>query len=294
MADALRWGAQDYIIKDNLSPDMLAIAMAKAGEIFDLKKERRHIEEQLRQAQKMEAIGHLTSGIAHDFNNLLTVVFGNTRLMKKRLSDPEAEISREDLLKKTEAVEAAAKRGAEMVRRLMIFARQRPLEQQRVDLNDIVKSTTELLRESLSERIKVKLDLAQNPCPVVIDLGPFENSLINIAVNARDAMPEGGTLSIGTSHVAVNQDTPHKHADMASGSYAMVTIQDTGIGMTEETRRRVFEPFFTTKSVGQGTGLGLSMAYSFIRQSGGTIDVESSPGNGAIFRIYLPQIHAET
>jgi signal transduction histidine kinase len=287
MADALRLGAQDYLMKDNLTPDRLSIAMAKACEVYQLKQERRGIEEQLRQAQKMEAIGHLTSGIAHDFNNLLTVIFGNTRLMKKRL-DPEVEtLNREDLLRKTEAIDTAAKKGAEMVRRLMIFARQRPLEQREVDLNSVVQSAADLLRESLSERIKINVDLAAQSRPVKIDVGPFENSLINMAVNARDAMPGGGTLTMRTEDVTLGPD----NSNALSGQFVRISVSDTGIGMSEDIKSRVFEPFFTTKSVGEGTGLGLSMAHSFIRQSGGYIDVESAPGMGSTFNIYLPLAH---
>ena len=289
MADALRWGAQDYIIKGNINPDTLQIAMAKAREVFELKKSRRAAEEHLRQSQKMEAVGQLTSGVAHDFNNLLTVVLGNTRLLQKKLQANEA-MSDEDLARRVQAIDKAARRGAELVRRLMIFTRQRPLAEAVVDINACVAETFELLRRSLGEMIEIRFIPGETLWPVEIDSGQFENALINIAVNALDAMPRGGKLTIETRNIMLNDEYTFRNPDMAEGPYVMIAISDTGTGMPEAVRQRIFEPFYTTKAAGEGTGLGLSMVYGLLRQSGGHVHVYSEEGHGTVFRIYLPRM----
>lgn len=293
MADALRWGAQDYLLKDNISGETINIALAKSREVFELKKSRRLAEDQLRQAQKMEAVGQLTSGVAHDFNNLLTVILGNTHLMLKKLDDKNEEVSRDVLIKKVQVIEAAARKGAELIRRLMIFTRQRPLHLEIADINASLQTVCDLLRQSLGSLVEVKYILAKDIWPVQIDIDQFENVLINIAVNARDAMPKGGKLTFETHNIVLDAEYTHRHPDVVPGSYIMVAISDTGGGMSPSVMRRIFEPFYTTKAAGDGTGLGLSMAYGFIKQSGGYIHVYSEEGHGTVFRIYLPRAHAE-
>ena len=289
MADALRWGAQDYLIKDVISTDTLNISLAKACEIFELKKSRRQAEDHLRQNNKMEAIGQLTSGVAHDFNNLLTVILGNTRILQRKIDDPTQEFSREDLSRKVKTIETAARKGATLVRSLMIFTRQRPLRVEIADLNECVLRTCSLLQRSLGSLIEVKWTLDQNTWPVQVDMDQFENALINIAVNARDAMPSGGKLTIETQNAVIDDEYTQRHPDATVGPHAVVIISDTGSGMSDNVARRIFEPFFTTKEAGVGTGLGLSIVYGFIRQSGGHIQVYSEEGHGTAFRIYLPQ-----
>jgi len=293
MADALRWGAQDYVVKDNISRDTLGIAMAKAREMFELKKSRRQAEEQLRQAQKMEAVGQLTSGVAHDFNNLLTVILGNTRILTRRLQPANGELSREDLMKKVQTIEISAQRGAELVRRLMVFTRQRAPKAEVVDINFCVQETAELLSRALGETVETRMVLNDGIWPVQVDVGQFENALINIAVNARDSMPQGGKLTIETHNVVVDDEYTFRHPDVVAGPYVMIAVSDTGHGMPPAIARRIFEPFYTTKPQGQGTGLGLSMVYGFIRQCGGYVHVYSEEGHGTVFRIYLPKLAGE-
>ncbi len=289
MVDAIRWGAQDYLIKDNISPDTLKIAMKKAREFYEVKMGRRHAEEQLQQARKMEAVGQLTSGISHDFNNLLTVILGNTRLLGKMLQAGNDSVQPEDLASKIQAIDTAARRGAELVGRLMIFTRQRPLAMETANINTCISETFELIKRALGESIDVKMLLTGESWPVQVDISQFENALINIALNARDAMPGGGKLSIETTNIMLDESYAFKNPDMAAGPYVMIAISDTGCGMDPDVAKRIFEPFFTTKKAGEGTGLGLSMVYGFIRQSGGYIHVYSEPGHGTVFRIYLPK-----
>lgn len=290
MIDAIRWGAQDYLVKDSLSRDAIFIALTKAREFFELKQSQHRAELLLRQSQKMDAVGQLTSGVAHDFNNLLTVILGNTRLIGKRLeSDEDTDVIKEDVGKKVQAIETAARKGADLVKRLMVFTRQRPLEQQIVDINDHVREIHELLRRTLGEVIEIRTILAEDIWPVEIDPSQFENAFINMAVNSRDAMPKGGRLTIETQNVVINNEYTFSHPDVTEGEYVMLAISDTGIGMKPETAKRIFEPFFTTKAAGEGTGLGLSMVYGLVRQSGGYIHVYSEVNQGTVFRIYLPK-----
>ena len=250
--------------------------------------ERKQQDEQLRQTQKMEAVGQLTSGVAHDFNNLLTVVLGNTRLIRKRMKAEGPSPLARDIAERIDDIDTAAQRGADLVRRLMVFTRQRPMQKTLVHVNSCIEETLGLLSRAVSERIRVDAALGQGVWPVMIDQDQFINGLINMAVNARDAMPQGGVLTIRTENTVVDEDSGPTLAQLAPGDYVAVTISDTGTGMPEEVRQRIFEPFFTTKPAGEGTGLGLSMIYGLIHQSGGHIDVESEIGRGTSFRIYLP------
>lgn len=239
---------------------------------------RREREQRALQAQRMESIGELTGGVAHDFNNLLTIIIGNLELIADG-GDP-AEIAAS-----LEASRRAADKGAELVRRLLAFARQQVLDPKVVDINAVVSGMEELLRRSLSDSIALALTLAPDLPPVLIDAGQLENSLINLAVNARDAMPDGGRLVVETSRREVEEaDSP----DGAVGSYVEIAVTDTGTGIPETIRGRIFEPYFTTKPEGKGTGLGLSGVYGFVRQSGGQVSVHSEPARGTTIRLLIP------
>ncbi len=291
--EALRYGAQDYIFKENLSPAMIGISMTKAKKFFELKSSRHEAEVQLQHTRRMEAIGHLTSGIAHDFNNLLTVVLGNTRLLRRRIEKGAENFSLPDADKKIESIEIAANKGAELIRRMMVFTRQSQLSEEVVDINKCVNETFELLKRTLGETISVDILATEKPWPVSLDSGEFGNALINLAVNARDAMPRGGKLTIETDNVMLDEAYTLSHPDVAAGPYVKIAVSDNGIGMDRETLKRIFEPFFTTKDTGKGSGLGLSMVYGFIRQSQGHIHVYSEPDHGTVFRIYLPRVRVE-
>ena len=240
--------------------------------------ERKQAEEQLRQAQKMEAVGQLTGGIAHDFNNLLAVILGNVELASEKTEDGGA------LSGYLDAATQAALRGAELTGRLLVFSREQPLRPQAFDLNAVIGGMTELLHRSLGEAVRIETTFDDALWPVHADPGQLENALLNLAINARDAMPEGGTLRIETANVA-----PGRRQDIGPDAFVMLAIGDTGTGIAPEIADRVFEPFFTTKEAGKGSGLGLSMAYGFVKQSGGHMEIESEPGQGATLRLYLPR-----
>jgi len=249
--------------------------------------ERTKLEAQLHQAQKMEAIGNLTGGMAHDFNNLLGVIIGNIDLLRDlRKADSDLdELTREAL--------DAAFRGADLTRRLLAFARQQPLRPQRVDVNGLVSGITRLLSRTLGEDVEIALNLSPELWPVVVDPAQLEASFTNLATNARDAMPDGGRLMVVTGNRYLDADYAAQQTEVVPGSYVMIEVSDTGIGMTQEVRERIFEPFFTTKSRDKGTGLGLSMVFGFIKQSGGHISVYSEPGIGTTFRLFLPRTTQE-
>jgi PAS domain S-box-containing protein len=246
---------------------------------------RKFEEMQLRHAQKMEAIGNLTGGMAHDFNNLLSVVIGNLDLLRER---PGLDLESDELAR--EAVEAAL-RGADLTQRLLAFARRQPLRPKRLDLNHMIEGLSKLLKRTLGEDIKLVLDLKSDIWPVVVDPAQLESSLLNLANNARDAMPDGGTLMFATGNRMLDEDYTALYPGMTAGAYAMIEISDTGSGIAPDILNRVFDPFFTTKGEGKGTGLGLSMVFGFIKQSGGHINVYSEPNVGTTFRLFLP--HAD-
>ncbi len=245
--------------------------------------ERTQLERQFLQAQKMEAVGQLTGGIAHDFNNLLGVLIGNLDLLRERIAgSPEA-------LELADAALDAGLRGAELNKRLLAFARRQTLSPEIVDVNATLTAMTELLKRSLGERIEIHLECAPGAWPVRVDPTQLETAIVNLAVNARDAMPKGGILTLETRNVALDADYAARHAETSPGDYVMLAVTDTGAGMAPEILRRVFEPFFTTKPVGKGTGLGLSMVYGFLKQSGGHVNVYSEPGKGTTVRLYIPR-----
>ena len=247
------------------------------------KEERDAIEGQLRQAQKMEAIGNLAGGIAHDFNNLLAVIIGNLDLAKP-LVGPKGDTA--ELV--NESLEAAL-RGAELTQRLLAFARRQPLNPARLSLNELVTGMVRLLERTLGENVTIAIDLTADPWAVDVDAAQLESAIVNLATNARDAMPKGGTLMIATRNRHLDADYVAAYPELMSGDYALVEVSDTGTGMTADVMEQIFEPFFTTKELGKGTGLGLSMVFGFLKQSGGHITVYSEVDLGTTFRMYLPR-----
>ena len=242
--------------------------------------EKRALERQLQQAQKMEAVGQLTGGIAHDFNNLLAVIMGNAELLARRLDASN---------KKLDAILTAANQGKELTHRLLAISRRQPLEMSSVDLDVLTTSVTELLRRAITESINIELDIVQGLWWVKANPSQLENALLNLAINARDAMPEGGKLTIrceNTTRGPQDDDNPTASADT---EFVLLTVQDTGTGMTQAIRERAFEPFFSTKEFGQGSGMGLAMVYGFARQSGGFIQLNSVQGAGTTVKLYLPR-----
>ncbi len=249
--------------------------------------ERKLAEARLRQVQKMEAIGHLTGGVAHDFNNLLAVVSGNLELLNEALTDkpPLRDLVRRAL--------AAAERGATLTQRLLAYSRQQPLRTQPTDLNKLVGETLDLLRRTLGETIQIRTELASDLWLALIDPTQLESALLNLALNARDAMPDGGMLGIETANTWLDADYAAAHEDVQPGLYVMLTVSDTGSGMPPEVIERAFEPFFTTKPVGKGSGLGLSMVYGLVKQCGGHVAIYSEVGQGTTVRLYLPQARTD-
>jgi PAS domain S-box-containing protein len=245
--------------------------------------ERNRVEEQLRQSQKMEAVGQLTGGIAHDFNNLLTVVIANLEALEE--DDHLGPAGKIHL----EGIGGAADRAAELTRQLLAFSRKQPLRAQVTVLNELVAGTVKLLRRSLSTQIEINTVLAAGLWAVDVDRAQLETALVNLCLNARDAMPGGGKLLIETQNATLDEDYAVHNPDVVAGDYAMLAVTDTGIGMSPGVLARVYDPFFTTKEVGKGTGLGLSMVYGFIKQSNGHIKVYSEPGRGTTFKLFLPR-----
>ena len=244
--------------------------------------ERRRLEEQLRQSQKLEAVGHLAGGIAHDFNNLLTVIEGYAEMIDadQSVNHPQRMPAREILV--------ASQRAASLTHQLLAFSRRQVLQPQRINLNANVAQTQKLLARLLGEDIQIVAVLAPNLQEISADPGQIDQIVINMAVNARDAMERGGTLTIETSNVVLTDEEAARHVGLSPGRYVRLAISDTGHGMDEETQRHIFEPFFTTKAPDRGTGLGLSTVYGIVRQSGGAIETYSEPGRGTSFKIYLP------
>jgi CheY-like chemotaxis protein len=231
----------------------------------------------------MDAIGQLTSGMAHDFNNMIGVIIGNLDLLKPVVGA--------DALASELCAEArdGAIRCADLIRRLLAFARRQPLRPAQTDVNALVSELSRLLGRTLGEHVMLTLDLDAALWPVKVDASQLEAALVNLATNARDAMPKGGQLTIATRNATLDAGYAAQHADVSAGDYAVIEVSDTGTGIAPEIVGRIFEPFFTTKASGQGTGLGLSMAFGFVKQSGGHLSVYSEPGLSTTFRIYLPR-----
>ena len=246
--------------------------------------QRKQTETQLRQAQKMQAIGQLTGGIAHDFNNLLAIIMGNLELLHEQLT------AQPRLLDLAQQALKAVDRGANLSRRLLAFARRQPLLAQPTDLNKLAQSMLDLMRRTLGATIQVDTTLAADLHQTLVDPGQFETALLNLVINARDAMPHNGKLSLETANVILDRDHLVAHPDVRPGPYVMLAVSDSGVGMTPDMLEHAFEPFFTTKEASKGSGLGLSMVYGLVKQSGGHIAIYSEPGHGTTVRLYLPPL----
>ncbi|MBS0393478.1 MAG: PAS domain S-box protein [Proteobacteria bacterium] len=245
----------------------------------------RRLEQELRHSQKLEAIGQLTGGIAHDFNNLLSVVIGNLQLLERPLKGDGR------LSGLTTTALRAALRGADLTRRLLAFARQQVLEPRVLNPVRLVSGTEDLIRRTLGPAIEVVADLRPDTWPVYADAAQLESSVLNLAINARDAMPSGGRLTLATRNRSFAADDAERHPKLAPGDYVEISVSDTGVGMSAEVAKRAFEPFYTTKETGKGTGLGLSMVYGFAEQSGGVATIDSAPGRGTTVRVLFPRSH---
>ncbi|QOZ56255.1 two-component system sensor histidine kinase/response regulator [Bradyrhizobium sp. CCBAU 53338] len=242
----------------------------------------RETERQLHQSQKLDAIGKLTGGVAHDFNNMLTVISGNTETLVARLKDQP------ELQRTARLIDDAAERCAELIQHLLAFARKQPLQPRDVEINSAIADIAKLLRPTLGEQIQIETALQQGPMTSHIDPSRLTNAVLNMAINARDAMPDGGKLLLETRHVVLDEAYAQVNPDVRPGAYVMLAVSDTGTGMPQSVQEMAFEPFFTTKEVGKGSGLGLSMVYGFVKQSGGHIKIYSEEGHGTTIKLYLP------
>lgn len=262
-------------------------AVNELGEALELKdRQEQELKEtlaQLQQAQKMETVGNLTGGIAHDFNNLLGILIGNLDLLKEMLE------SDEDASELVDAALEAGLRGKDLNRRLLAFARRQSLKPETIDVNETLASMTKLLQRSLGERIEIFIRSTADIWPVTVDPTQLETAILNLGVNARDAMPSGGKLTVETANVQLDESFVESDEEVVPGSYVMLAVSDEGTGMAPEVVKRVFDPFFTTKEVGQGTGLGLSMVHGFIKQSGGHVSVYSEKNIGTTVKLFLPR-----
>ncbi|MCI0620867.1 MAG: response regulator [Acidobacteria bacterium] len=280
--ESLKRGATDYVIKDRL--EGLVIKVRRALKEAEERAENRRLEEQLRQSQKVEAVGRLAGGIAHDFNNLLTAIIGYSDILLHDLGDNNP-LSAEIL-----EIKKAGQRAATLTSQLLAFSRKQVLHPRVLDLNDVVADMDKMLRRLIGEDIELVTLFGPELGRVKADPGQTEQIIMNLAVNARDAMPQGGKLTIETTNAELDETFARKHMAVKPGPYVMLAVSDNGRGMDAETQSHLFEPFFTTKELGKGTGLGLSTVYGIVKQSGGNIWVYSEPGEGTVFKIYLPRV----
>jgi two-component system, cell cycle sensor histidine kinase and response regulator CckA len=271
---AMKEGAADYLLKDRLSRLGPAVNQALAH---------KRLTDQLRQAQKMEAVGRLAGGVAHDFNNLLTIILGYSEvsLAQLRPGDPLREVFEE--------IRKAAGRASDLTRQLLAFSRKQVLSPVVLDLNGLLADIERMLRRLIGEDIDLAINVAPRLWPVRADPGQIEQVLMNLVINARDAMPQGGKLTITTADVELDDNYCTMHADARAGQYALLAVSDNGAGIDKQTLAHIFEPFFTTKGPEKGTGLGLATVYGIVKQSGGHVAVYSEPGCGSCFKVYLPR-----
>jgi signal transduction histidine kinase/CheY-like chemotaxis protein len=282
---ALRRDGTEVPVELTVAPIRVGNSWIFSAFIRDIS-ERNQLEQQLRQAQKMEAVGRLAGGIAHDFNNLLTAIFGYADLLAEDL--PPGSPAQADV----KEIRTAANRASALTRQLLAFSRQQVLQPVVLNVNEVVRDLENMLQRVLGEDVELEAHFAADLGNARADPGQLEQVILNLAVNARDAMPTGGKLTIETANVDLDEHYAQTHRPVVPGRYVMIAVSDTGIGMDAATQARMFEPFFTTKEPGKGTGLGLATAYGIVKQSGGYIWVYSEVGGGATFKIYLPRVDA--
>ncbi len=280
--DSLKNGATDYVLKDRLA--RLVPAVRRAMHEVEERAERRRMETQFIEAQKMEVVGQLTGGMAHDFNNILAVIMGYSELTIRKFGENE------EIKSHLETIRSTAERAAGLTRQLLIFSRKQTVRPTVLDLNAVVQGLEKMLRRLIDENIEMLFVPGQEIGRVKADSGYVLQVLMNLVINARDAMPNGGKLTIATDNVTLDESYARAHPGATPGHYVMLSVSDTGVGMTGEVKARLFEPFFTTKPKGKGTGLGLATCQSIVQQSGGHIAVRTEAGQGTTFKVYFPRV----
>jgi signal transduction histidine kinase/CheY-like chemotaxis protein len=287
---ALRNRRRQFDLRDRIeelrqSREALEIKVAERTAALEAEMVNRvQAEAALRQSQKMEAVGQLTGGIAHDFNNMLSGIIGSLEILRRRIAANRMD----DLPRFMDAAWTSATRAASLTQRLLAFSRRQSLDAKIIDLNGLVRSLELLLRRTINEQSTLTLELASDIPSGIVDANQLESAILNLAINARDAMPEGGLITVRTGSIDLTEETAAASLGLARGRYVTLSVRDTGVGMGPELLERAFEPFFTTKPLGQGTGLGLSMVYGFAKQSGGQVRIQSKPGAGTTVTLYLP------
>jgi len=278
-----RWRAEEALraAHENLEETV----EQRTAELNEQIRERKHLEKKLLGSQRMEAVGQLTGGIAHDFNNLMGVMIGNAELLKDKIAkDKKGEHHINAIIK-------AVEQGASLTQRLLAFSRQQPLSSRPTEINSLVHDLKDMLRRTLGETVELCMNLDPETGRALIDPHPFESALVNLAINARDAMPNSGTLTITTTNTILDETYAEPYEELIPGSYVEITVSDTGTGISPEILENVFEPFFTTKGVGEGSGLGLSMVYGFAKQSNGHVTISSEVGQGTTVQLFMPRTH---
>ncbi len=284
----MRDGAQDFLVKNDLTPNLLVRSIRYAVERKRIQDEKDKIQNQLLQAQKMEAIGILTGGIAHDFNNLITAVRGCADLVLQSLDTSNP------LYREVKEIQLASQKAAGLTRQMLIFSRKHPVKFEFLNLNQLVEDMLKMLHHMIGEDIEIYTNLEPDLWTITADQSTLEQVIMNLAVNARDAMPDCGKLIIRTDNIELNEEMCRSMPESKPGIYVRLTITDTGTGMDEKTLQRIYEPFFSTKRKGKGTGLGLSVVYGIVKEHKGWICIESQPGQGTTFEIFTPAIHIKT